>query len=582
MTIENDFLPFATGSGANVLPQSAYAALPAVSSGYQSGVAQSAALNKTWRQSSIMAAVVAQFINAQTGQPAIDDGTTATLLANLTSAVNAASKNKIVLSDTGAVNAYAAANPVPMNALPTVTGVTQTVQIAHANTGASTYAPDGLAAKPVFGRGGSALQGGELPLNGLATLVSYVGPLLNGGNLCWVLYECVGGAQQVAPAVAGQHAVQLQQAQAMRGQYSGFYGFNASQNLTAAQCQGGVVQWYGGIGILTLPSGASVGGNNVKTTFFNHGSGALTVPISGSGDFINTGSGNLSSVTLQPGDDLVICWRGGNEIDAVSGSSLRQFNPLVVSAATAGTHAVQLQQMIGVVGSVRNLRATVGAASTTLTLTADEIGVKSALGGPAQMLANFNQTVSTAATGIGGVVGAVLVANGFAGIYAAYNPSTGAQGAFIVNANSFVPNVAASPPAGWVATGLISVWPLTGSMQFKSGNQFDRDLVFPLVAAYITSLVVGALSGISVSTIIPANARAIVGELAAASTATSNFAAGIASDGFSSGQQNITQTGLAAACNYTLKIGLPQAIYFSSSNSAGTPTFTVYISGYSI
>ncbi|RQZ27474.1 hypothetical protein DIE16_31370 [Burkholderia sp. Bp9090] len=36
-----------------------------------------------WRQSSIMSAVLAQFISDRTGQNAVDDGTTATLLANL-------------------------------------------------------------------------------------------------------------------------------------------------------------------------------------------------------------------------------------------------------------------------------------------------------------------------------------------------------------------------------------------------------------------------------------------------------------------------------------------------------------------
>jgi hypothetical protein len=86
----NDFLPFAVGSGANVLSQSAYAALTAISNGYSAGIAQSAALNKTWRQSSIMAAVLAQFISDRTGSNAVDDGTTATLLANLKAALPAA------------------------------------------------------------------------------------------------------------------------------------------------------------------------------------------------------------------------------------------------------------------------------------------------------------------------------------------------------------------------------------------------------------------------------------------------------------------------------------------------------------
>ncbi|WP_275921807.1 hypothetical protein [Burkholderia sola] len=211
-TIQNDFLPFATGPGANVVDQATYSALTALTTGFVSGTAQSQQLNKVWRQSSIMSAVIAQFIVAQTGQAAVDDGTTPTLLANFTKAVNAASKQRVILTDTGAANAYAAANPVPMTSLPTVSGVVQTISVKTSNTGASTYAPDGLAARPIFGLGGAALQGGEMPANGIATLVSYVGPLLNGGTLCWVLFECIGGAQQVAPATQVQHALQLGQA----------------------------------------------------------------------------------------------------------------------------------------------------------------------------------------------------------------------------------------------------------------------------------------------------------------------------------------------------------------------------------
>lgn len=88
----NDFLAFANGASANVLPQAEYAALSALlASGFQAGTAQSAQVNKVWRQSSIMAAVLAQLIVDTTGQNAVDDGTTATLLANLKAAVSARS-----------------------------------------------------------------------------------------------------------------------------------------------------------------------------------------------------------------------------------------------------------------------------------------------------------------------------------------------------------------------------------------------------------------------------------------------------------------------------------------------------------
>ncbi|WP_343726698.1 hypothetical protein [Burkholderia seminalis] len=86
----NDFLVFGGGSSPNVIDQATYAALAARLSGFQSGTALSAQLNKVWRQSSIMAAVLAQFTANFSGQNAVDDGTTATLLANLQVAINAA------------------------------------------------------------------------------------------------------------------------------------------------------------------------------------------------------------------------------------------------------------------------------------------------------------------------------------------------------------------------------------------------------------------------------------------------------------------------------------------------------------
>jgi len=81
----NDFQPFANGGAANVVSQATYVSLlaGALANGFQSGTAASNQLNKVWRQSSIMSAVLAQYISDLTGADSIDDGTTATLLANL-------------------------------------------------------------------------------------------------------------------------------------------------------------------------------------------------------------------------------------------------------------------------------------------------------------------------------------------------------------------------------------------------------------------------------------------------------------------------------------------------------------------
>lgn len=128
------------------------------------------------------------------------------------SAIKRIGQNTVLLSDTGAVNAYAAANTTPLVAGTWIDGVVQAVKIAHTNTGASTYAPDGLTAIPIYGLGLQPLQGGELLLNSTAILMHLTIAGVNSGNPICVLMECAGGAQQVPPATQPLHAMQLGQA----------------------------------------------------------------------------------------------------------------------------------------------------------------------------------------------------------------------------------------------------------------------------------------------------------------------------------------------------------------------------------
>lgn len=140
----------------------------------------------------------------------------------------AAARKTPILTDTGTAGVYAASNTPALTVLP-ATGYMQRVKIANLNPGASTYAPDGLAAKPIYGVGLQPLQGGELPA-GVAILVYLVQAGVNGGNGAWILIESLGGALQVAPATQSRHAVQLSQAQdiaassAARGSYKNLRG----------------------------------------------------------------------------------------------------------------------------------------------------------------------------------------------------------------------------------------------------------------------------------------------------------------------------------------------------------------------
>lgn len=88
MPATTDILPFATGGGANVESQAAYAADPTTASGFLSGLAPSVKLNKVWRQSAFMAAGLANWMVAQ-GVSVPDDGNLANLVAEITSSLNA-------------------------------------------------------------------------------------------------------------------------------------------------------------------------------------------------------------------------------------------------------------------------------------------------------------------------------------------------------------------------------------------------------------------------------------------------------------------------------------------------------------
>lgn len=115
----NDFLPYAVGGSANVETQAAYAAETALlANGLTSGIVPSNKLNKTLRQSSIISAMVAQFIADNSGANSVDDGTIATLEANLAVAIKAVMAGSIS-SKIQPITAAVASNALTLTLNPT-------------------------------------------------------------------------------------------------------------------------------------------------------------------------------------------------------------------------------------------------------------------------------------------------------------------------------------------------------------------------------------------------------------------------------------------------------------------------------
>lgn len=170
MSVENDFLPFAVGGSANVTSQSAYAAdTSLLQDGFSSGIANSADLNKVWRQSSIMSAVLAQFIVQQTGQPAIDDGTTATLLANLMASVKSAATGRLL-------NVQVFDTPGAFTYMP-IAGATTAIADVQAGAGQGGGSPATTGSTVGCGTGGhsGARIVGKFSLSSITSLTGQVG-----------------------------------------------------------------------------------------------------------------------------------------------------------------------------------------------------------------------------------------------------------------------------------------------------------------------------------------------------------------------------------------------------------------------
>lgn len=330
----NDFLPFAVGGSANVLTQAQYAALAALTTGFQSGVADSKSVNKAWRQSSIMAAVLAQFIVNQTGQNATDDGTTATLIANLLAAVKASSN--------------------------------------------------------------------------------------------------------------------------------------------------------------------------------------------------------------------------------------------------------------AVVGTARNVSMSVAAASASGTLTADEIIVETALGGLTYRLASVNKTINLATAGAGGMDTSSAPASSFVGIYAIYNPTTGASALLGVSANGVkLPEVygGANMPAGYTASALLTVVPTNASSLISPCVVMDRSVDIASSGLLSTSAVAASPTIIN-NLAVPINAKTCSGFMQIGSSAAASVSFSLCSSAAGTNQQVIALTlnasGSIAAPFNKLKLTVGQRAYYLGSSSAGTPTFSAQVSSYDI
>ncbi|WP_330214910.1 hypothetical protein [Pseudomonas sp. AM8] len=260
------------------------------------------------------------------------------------------------------------------------------------------------------------------------------------------------------------------------------------------------------------------------------------------------------------------------------------------SARLANTNFVYqelLSLSLSVVGSARNLKMSVAAASANATLTADEIIVATSLGGAQVKLSSFNKSINLATVGAGGMDTGTAPVSGFVAIYAIYNPTTQVSALLAVNATSAAaPSVygGASMPAGYTASALVSVWGTNASGQLRVGYQSDRNINFVAVSVLTSTASASTFTSVNISSAAPLNAVSVVGTVGLNSNSGALNAL-IASDATTGGvglQQTTASAVTNLSANYNLIIATAQRIYYTFSATGSSASINIFVSGYTI
>ncbi|WP_408596557.1 hypothetical protein [Pseudomonas sp. PLMAX] len=241
----------------------------------------------------------------------------------------------------------------------------------------------------------------------------------------------------------------------------------------------------------------------------------------------------------------------------------------------------------GAVGASVNARMSITAANASATFTADEVVVKSALGGLAWLLSGPSKVINLATIGAGGMDTGTAPVSGYVAIYAIYNPATGVSALLATNATAAVPEVygGANMPSGYIASALLTVVPTNASSQMIPCTVSGKKVA----VAYrpMINNIAAPLSSANVSAAIPANAKKVKLMMSMlSSTANSIMTFVIGPQNSSVGQANFTGSPNVASNGWSIyaevDIATPQTVWWAGTSSLGTPSFTAGAIGYEI
>lgn len=279
----NDFKAFATGNSANVISQADYLALAALVSGFSSGKASSAQVNKALRQATVMANVLAQFIADSANVDVLDNGNTAAILSNLKNSMTGRLLGVQVVTSSALITKSAGAKRWRIRALGAGGGssaapATGSNEVSVSNGGGSGAYAEGIydvsalsSATVTIGSGGVggtaiSLYGGDGGTTSVGTLISAPGgkaglpagpanppfqPVANtnsNGPTGWNIIGTSGSGSEAAVAVSTSYAAGSRGANSQLGVGGSVPAINTPANTGggygsgASGCSNGVSQ----------------------------------------------------------------------------------------------------------------------------------------------------------------------------------------------------------------------------------------------------------------------------------------------------------------------------------------------------
>jgi hypothetical protein len=258
-----------------------------------------------------------------------------------------------------------------------------------------------------------------------------------------------------------------------------------------------------------------------------------------------------------------------------------------VDAVGASQYFTALQTMLNTAGGMlsprRQVRAALAAAAASVTITADEVVVKTALGGSSYILPTFSQVINVSTTGAGGMNTGSAPVSGYVAIYAIYNPTTNTRSTLAVNATSAAQPeiIGVAMPSGYTASALLAVWPTTAASLLIAGLLRGRRFSRVAITVLNTSVGAGSLTTLSIAAAVPLNAISCAGDVLITSAAGSNNNATIASDSLGVGYQYTSQgPGTGMSGNFAVDLTTAQTIFYQMTVTAAPGNFTILLSSY--